>query len=265
MKKMLLTLLCAATCVACMAQTDIWYWKNNVAVKVEGVDSVTFTPPVETPVVPDTTSATGAENGYGYVDLGLSVCWATANVGAAHPYDYGLYFAWGETTGYTSDTSDGHSFAWANYQWCNGSNYRMTKYCTDSNYGTVDSLNTLEPADDAAAVNMGGNWRMPTKEELDELRDSCTWIWQEADNTEYNGVAGYKVTGANGNSIFLPAAGYRYRTSLSNANAYGFYWSASIYATRSDYAYRLYLDSNSANTDYYDRYRGHPVRAVLPE
>jgi hypothetical protein len=131
-----------------------------------------------------------------YVDLGLSVKWATCNVGATKPEEYGDYFAWGETT--PKDAYD-----WSTYKWCNGGPSTQTKYCTNSSYGTVDNKTTLDLSDDAACANWGGSWRMPTRAEQDELRNNCTWTW-----TTQNGVNGYKVTGTNGNSIFLPAAGY---------------------------------------------------------
>ena len=101
-----------------------------------------------------------------YVDLGLpsGTLWATTNVGAEKPEDYGLYFAWGETTGYTGDTNDGYLFDWASYKWCNGDYNQLTKYCYDisSGYnGFTDTLTELEPEDDAAYVNWGPDWRMP--------------------------------------------------------------------------------------------------------
>ena len=206
----------------------------------------------------------GTENGYAWVDLGLSVRWATVNVGATQPYDYGLYFAWGDTRGYTSDTSDGHNFGWENYKWCNGSSDTMTKYCTDSSYGTVDNKTTLDLEDDAAAVNMGGSWRMPTKAEQDELRTQCTWTWQAEGNADYNGVAGYKVTGTNGNSIFLPAAGDRNDASIGYPGTYGYYWSASLFEYSPDCAYYVNFISG-VDWDFSGRCYGLSVRAVLPK
>jgi len=142
------------------------------------------------------------------VDLGLpsGTKWANMNVGATAPEDYGLYFAWGETMGYTSDTSDGHSFDWENYKWCNGSGKTLTKYCTTSDYGTVDNKMVLDLEDDAAYLNWGDKWRMPTITEIQELLDNTTSEW-----TTQNGVYGRKFTSkSNGNAVFLPAAGYRY-------------------------------------------------------
>ena len=155
---------------------------------------------------------------YKYVDLGLpsGTLLADRNVGANAPEAYGDYFAWGETT--TKSTYD-----WSTYKWCQGSETTMTKYCTNSSYGTVDNKTVLDLEDDAAYVYMGTEWRMPTKEEQDELNSECTWMW-----TLLNKVYGYKVTGPNGKSIFLPAAGCRLDGSLYDAGSYGHYWSASL-------------------------------------
>ena len=186
------------------------------------------------------------------VDLGLSVKWATCNVGASKPEDYGEYFAWGETT--TKSTYD-----WSTYKWCNGSYDTQTKYCTDSSYGTVDNKTVLDKEDDAAAVNWGGAWRMPTKEEQDELRNNCTWTW-----ITQNGVNGYTVTGPNGNSIFLPAAGYRDDSSLIGAGGYGIYWSSSLNTYYTSDAWYVYFYSSSVYRYYDYRYYGHSVRPVCP-
>ena len=192
-------------------------------------------------------------NGHEYVDLGLSVKWATCNVGAASPLDCGDYFAWGETE--PKDYYD-----WSTYKWCNGSDNTLTKYCTESNYGTVDNKTVLDLEDDAAHVNWGGDWRMPTLAEQDELRNNCTWEW-----TTQNGVKGRMATSKiNGNSIFLPAAGYRYDGSLYAVGSSGSYWSSSLGSSDSIYAY--YLDFRSGYVDWsdYDRDFGRSVRAVCP-
>lgn len=202
------------------------------------------------------------ENGHEFVDLGLSVKWATCNVGATKPEDYGDYFAWGETKGYGQDTSDGRLFDWENYKWCNGSSSTMTKYCLGSSYGTVDKKKVLDKKDDAASVNWGGSWRMPTKAEQDELRNTsnCTWTW-----TTMNGVYGYKVVSKkNGNSIFLPAAGSRYDSSLGSAGSGGSYWSSSLREIYSSPACYLYFDSGYVDWKDYGRYLGRSVRAVCP-
>ena len=190
-------------------------------------------------------------NGHEYVDLGLSVKWATCNVGATSPEEYGDYFAWGETTPKTT-------YYWSTYKYCNGTSDSMTKYCTSSNYGTVDNKTTLELTDDAAHVNWGGSWRMPTLAEQEELTDNCTWIW-----TTQNGVNGYKVTSKkNGNSIFLPAAGYRNGSNLGNAGSNGDYWSSSLGASNSGSAYDLGFGSSVVGWNDIGRYYGHSVRAV---
>ena len=187
------------------------------------------------------------------VDLGLlsGTLWADRNVGADAPEAYGDYFAWGET-----ETKD--NYAWSTYKWCNGSDRTQTKYCTNSSYGTVDNKTVLELEDDAAYVNMGAEWRMPTLTEQIELLDNCTWEW-----TTQNGVNGRKVTGPNGNSIFLPAAGYRYGSSLSNAGSYGYFWSSSLNESHPYGAYVLYFYSGSYDWGYYGRYYGRSVRAVV--
>ena len=190
-------------------------------------------------------------NGHEYVNLGLSVKWATCNVGASKPEEYGGYYAWGEP-------EEKSNYDWSTYKWCNGSYDSQTKYCTDSYYGTVDNNTTLDPEDDVAHVKWGGTWRMPTFDEQKELLNNCTWKW-----TTQNGVNGYKVTGPNGNSIFLPAAGYRYGTVLSNSGIYGNYWSCSLDEGSSNNAYYLNFKS-SVYFDWFNSYRyyGLSVRPV---
>ena len=202
----------------------------------------------------ETKEKSSTENGHEYVDLGLSVKWATCNVGASKPEEYGDYFAWGETQ--PKDYYD-----WSTYKWCNGSMNTQTKYCTDSNYGIVDDKTVLEAADDAATANWGGAWRMPTGEEYYELRHNCTW-----ELTTQNGVNGYKVTGTNGNSIFLPAAGGRYLSDLSYAGRNGYYWSsllgtdAPFLACSLDFFYSGFVEVDYDN----GRHNGLSVRPVCP-
>lgn len=194
----------------------------------------------------------GTENGYTWVNMGLSVKWATMNVGATTPTDYGNYYAWGETatkSNYSNST----------YKYCNGSSSSMTKYCTSSSWGTVDNKTTLEPADDAAHVNWGGNWRTPTDAEWAELRTQCTWTW-----TTQSGVKGYRVTATNGNSIFLLAAGYRYDTDVVDAGSSGVYLSSSVDTNTSDCAYRVYFNSSNVGSYVSFRYLGSSVRPVCP-
>lgn len=190
------------------------------------------------------------------VDLGLpsGTLWADRNVGADSPEAYGDYFAWGETE------SKG-TYDWSTYKW--GYSGDLTKYCTESFYGIVDKTTVLDLEDDAAYVNMGTEWRMPTDEELIELLSKCTWTW-----TRQNGTYGCKVTGPNGKSIFLPAAGSIDESGLSDADPYGDgadlygdYWSASLYWTPI-YAKDLYFKSSNHRMGYSRRCDGRTVRAV---
>ena len=197
-------------------------------------------------------STTGTHNGHEWIDLGLSVKWATCNVGASSPSDYGSYFAWGET-------SPKSEYTWSNLKYCNDTTGdSFSKYNQDQ-AGTKDNKTTLELGDDAARSNWGGSWRMPTISEFQELKDNCTWTW-----TTQNGKNGYKVVSkSNGNSIFLPAAGYRYGTSLSNAGSYGYYWSGSLGESLSYGARGLYFDSDYHGTRNSRRRYGRSVRPVL--
>lgn len=186
---------------------------------------------------------------YQYVDLGLSVKWATCNVGANKPEEPGDYFAWGETK--PKDYYD-----WSNYKWCKGYSDYLTKYCDKSSYAYsssyVDNIYVLQLSDDAARANWGGNWRMPLKAELDELISACTWT-----QTTQNGISGYEVTGKNGNSIFLPKAGYKSEGSLKYLGEYGDYWSSTV---ATSYAYHLVYESIGTMS----RCRGLTVRPVCP-
>ena len=184
------------------------------------------------------------------VDLGLSVKWASWNVGASSPEEYGTYFSWGET-------APKWDYAWTTYKLCNGTWNTLTKYYFNSSYGTVDNKTVLDPEDDAAHVNWGGSWRMPTLEECEELINKCTWTW-----TSQNGVNGRLVTGPNGKSIFLPAAGSRNNTYLSYAGSFGYYWSSSLYTGGPSDAYLVYFDSDSVYWYGDDRYDGRSVRPV---
>lgn len=205
------------------AQRQMYVWQDGVKTtyEVANVDSITFSK-VENPD-PET-------DNHEYVDLGLSVKWATCNVGASKPEEYGDYFAWGET-------QPKHNYYWSTYKWCNGSSTSLTKYCTQSGYGTVDNKTQLELSDDAARANWGGSWRMPTDAELTELREQCTWTWS---------VNGHKVTSkSNGNSIFLPAAGYRDGSSLIHSGSLGYYWSSSLNTGTPSYAWYVGFDPGS--------------------
>ena len=198
--------------------------------------------------------ATSPVNGHEYVDLGLpsGLKWATCNVGASSPEDYGGYYAWGEI-------EEKENYSWNTYKWCNGSSTTFTKYCTNSRYGTVDNKTVLDPQDDVAHVKWGGSWRMPTEAEQDELRYNCTWTW-----TTQNEVNGYKLTGPNGNSIFLPAAGYRVGTSLDDSGSNGYYRSSSLRDNGSSSGSAYYLDFYDGLHDLYYKncYLGLSVRPV---
>ena len=215
-------------------------------------NTVAKAPVIEMPVV--SAAPQRRENGHEYVDLGLSVKWATMNVGASTPEDYGDYFAWGETT--TKST-----YNWSTYKLCNSDYDNLTKYNNSYSYGRIDNKNTLELIDDAARANWGGKWRMPTYAEMTELRNKCTWIW-----TTQNGVEGYKVISkSNGNSIFLPAAGYRSNSSLDYVGSYGYYWSSSLNTNYSSSAWYVYFNSsNESMSNGSRRYSGHSVRPVCP-
>lgn len=202
------------------------------------------------------------ENGFEYVDLGLSVNWATCNVGTANPWERGDYYAWGEI-----EPKDVYSDS--TYKWCVGSIKILTKYNNQSRYGpVVDNKTDLDPEDDVAHVKWGGSWRMPTVAELVELRDNCTWTWYSSDNTEFNGVAGYKVTsrieGYTDRFIFLPAAGCRDRTRLNGVGDSGLYWSSSLSADNPRDAYVLDFSSNYVFTYNYNRNLGFSMRPVCP-
>ncbi len=190
-----------------------------------------------------------------WVDLGLpsGTLWATCNVGASAPEEFGDYFAWGETK--PRDFYD-----WTAYDWSAGSSTTMTKYCTSSSYGYegfTDGKTELDLEDDAAYVNWGKKWRMPTYEQHTELYTQCTWTW-----TTQNGVKGYLVTGPNGNTMFVPAAGYHSERSHYSAGTEGRYWLSTLYSDRADHSYCLYFNSGSVSWDDSRRYRGFSVRAV---
>ena len=169
----------------------------------------------------------------GAVDLGLSVLWASCNVGATTPEEYGDYFAWGETTPKSSYSSS------------NSVTYGLSIEELKSR-GIIGADGNLTAAYDAATANWGSDWRMPTLDEMKELINQCTWEW-----TSVNGVNGrWVVTGPNGNSIFLPAVDYRYNTSLRHAGSDGYYWSATPYSP-SDGAFNLYFNVGGYDWGYY--------------
>ena len=182
----------------------------------------------------DNFETTGTINGYEYVDLGLSVKWAICNVGADFPRDYGDYFAWGET-----EPRD--NYLEANAYTCG---VEMDDIAGNSKY-------------DAAKANWGGSWRLPTSDEMQELVDSCTWEWMTMID-----VNGYLVTGSNGNSIFLPAAGLLYTMALNGDGSDGCYWSSTPYGSSTYRAYSLMFDYVNCLVHSFERYYGGSVRPV---
>ena len=196
----------------------------------------------------------GPSNGHEYVDLGLpsGTLWATCNIGASSPEEFGDFFAWGETT-------PKNYYNWDNYKWCEGSYNMLTKYCTEPSHGYngfTDGKTELDPEDDAAYVNWGAQWRIPTSDQIDELIHKCSWTF-----TTRNEVNGYLFTGPNGNTLFLPAAGRRYTESPSSEVYSCFYWSSTLWYYPES-ALSLFFHSTLKTVAANDRHTGLPVRAV---
>ncbi len=195
------------------------------------------------------------ENGYEAIDLGLpsGLLWATCNVGATKPEEIGEYFAWGETAS-TNNYFCEDTYKYGACYWYDESYSELTKY------NLIDGKTILDPRDDAATQNWGGNWRMPTMQEQQELIEHCTWLW-----TSLNGINGYQITGLNGNSIFMPTTGNYY---CSQEPYYpeteGFYWSSSLSTSNLNLAGNLSFNSLRYITDdaFYARCGGEAVRAV---
>ena len=183
---------------------------------------------------------------FDYVDLGLpsGLKWATCNIGESSPEEYGDEYAWGET-----ETKSYDSFSNWNYKWY--SSGTLTKY------NNIDKKTVLEETDDVAHVKLGGTWRIPTDAEWTELRTQCSWTW-----TRLNGRSGRLVTGKNGNSIFLPAAGASGNITRYYAGTYGNYWSSSLNTCDIYEAWYVTFDSDNFYRDSYTRYVGISVRAV---
>ena len=185
----------------------------------------------------------------GTVVNGKNVKWASFNIGASNQYEYGYYYAWGETE--TKET-----YYWAYYKHGTSSS-ALTKYNTSSSYGTVDNKTVLDPEDDVARVKLGGSWRMPTEEEWNALQTKCTWEWKVL-----NGVFGMLVTASNGNKIYLPAAGYMLGATLDQAGSYGYYWTTSIGTNNPGYGLSYYFLTQNWHTYNFIRPYGCSVRAV---
>ena len=204
---------------------------RNVLVKQSANSSVT---PDPTPG-PTPSGTKGSHQGHEWVDLGLSVYWATTNVGANSASAYGSYFAWGETS--TKTTYNFRTYKFTDFSNPSASYWGyFTKYCNKSGYGDVDGKTILEPDDDAATVNWGGSWRMPTFAEMNELLNNCTW-----EQTSEGGHKGYLVTGTNGNSIFLPLGGAKDESETLSEDEIGYYWTSTLSDTSPLGAMRLML------------------------
>ena len=252
--------------------------KNAAATwNVSGATGIPYGWTVETYSVTNT-------NGHDYVDLGLSyggnkILFATMNLGASSPEEYGDYYAWGESTKrYTSiigSTVTGGTFTWANAPYHTGDDYvtGWTKYIPTgqdsywSGEGSPDNKLELDASDDIVRKEWGGDWRMPTRYELALLVNNCTWEY----TADYNGtgVKGYVLTGSNGNTLFLPFAGYCDGTVRFNAGSFCYLWSSSLYPSTPRYAWYLYPrwtseDDAAHDMNTHTRYRGFSVRAVLP-
>lgn len=190
-----------------------------------------------------------AADGVEAVDLGLSVKWANMNVGAKKASGFGTYFAWGET-------KSKDYYSWNTYAWSKGDSQFLTKY------SNTDRRSQLAPVDDAAHVNLGSGWRMPTVDEFEELINNCTWEW-----TTLDGVNGYNVTSKKtGNSIFLPITGFRYYADTQFRSIMGVYWTSSLYTGNPNKAWCLEFNFSDIKVHYgnlsSNRFSGRCIRAV---
>lgn len=254
MRKLILFFCITFFSIGAMAQSCAFIYKSDgTYIRVDVTDTISFVAP----------PATGVENGYEWVDLGLSVKWATCNVGADSTHHFGNYYAWGETT-------PKEIYTWDNYKWCtiSAGDTIITKYNTDDYYEEFDNKYELDAEDDAASVNMGGKWRMPTYRERLELYEKCTFTWTE--NYNNTGVVGCIVTsnveGYIGRSIFLPAAGMYFSNGLANVNKGVYTWTKDKYYPYGEASYEAYngpcmLKGELKNYRSY-RFCGIPVRAV---
>lgn len=245
MKKIVLPfflLSCVLTISAQMSH-PVMIWQGGNKMTLINVDSITF---VQTPDVAESE----------FVDLGLSVKWAKCNLGATTESAYGNYYAWGETTTKTN-------YTWESYKYSAENNYyTLTKYVmNNSNYGYdgfKDGKYKIEASDDAATVNKGAAYRMPTYDEYLEMLDNCTFA-----NETVNGHNGLRVTGPNGNSIFLPCAGDRNGQNRGGVGDLGNYW---VGQTLNDDAYYISISryNNEFKISTYSRAVGYSIRPVMP-
>lgn len=198
----------------------------------------------------------GRISDHDYVDLGLpSGClWATNNVGANSPTEFGNYYAWGETF-------VKNNYSWSSYKWCDGSENSLTKYCFQEKNGTVDSLKEITNYDDVVVIEWGAGWRMPTRKELEELIDGCTWVW--VNDYKGSGIPGrVGISNTNRNTIFFPAAGFCDSTVCLEKGVNGYYWSSSINIPYSMTAMDLVVSEPYFDYRNLERCYGLPIRAV---
>lgn len=204
--------------------------------------------------IPVTSEVQEPERVFEEVDLGLRVKWASCNLGASLPSEAGVFVAWGEL-------EEKFVFSWENYYYADGSSNTITKYCTNNSFGHRDNLVTLLPEDDAANVIMGGNWRVPTDSDWEELLEKCQWVFSSV-----NSVPGYivksMVTGFTSSSIFLPASGYAGDCYYFSPGKAGYYWSSSITETTPSSAYCIFFSKSEAEWEQMPRYLGCCVRPV---
>lgn len=194
-------------------------------------------------------------DGHEYVDLGLpsGTLWAAMNVGATNPEEYGLYFQWGDIQGYANASTK--AFSWSDYKYGDGSTF--------TKYNSTDGKTVLDLEDDAVAANWGGDWRMPTETQFQELLNTnyCTNI-----QTTINGVNGRLFTSVtNGNTLFIPDAGDASDGSMDGVGDYGGVWSSSLFSSGVKCGRFLGFNSDDIDVDFNDRYFGQSVRGVVSQ
>lgn len=285
-------LIFASVCLAFIVATFTACWKNKSRDNLNNQNNhqQASTEKMNESSTQNDDGFTGTENGHDWVDLGFDTKWATCNVGATKPEEYGNYYAWGEIT--TKEIYTWNTYKYCTYNWIldykskiYGDHYassyiELIKYCVrsrDGKDGFTDTLITLEATDDAATANWGEPWRMPTQAEWNQLynRDNCIWIWTS--NYNRTGVAGsIVISRSNGNRIFLPAAGFCYGDSPLYRGEWGHYWSISCCSQPLSH-YAKNMSFNSRDTDLDDaiktermrycssseRFYGYSVRPVL--
>lgn len=255
MKKLILSVLTMAMLsFAAHAVTYVCVKKSDGQIDkydISGVEDIDFEDETDS-TADNGVTVSGNEGLYSYVDLGFKsgTKWATCNVGASKPTEYGDYFAWG-------DTKPKDDYGCNSYLYTTDGGKSFTQYDKAG-----DNLLVLLAADDAATANWGSAWRMPTKAEQKELLDGCDWKWvADFNGSGVNGRLG--TSKYNGATIFLPAAGFRQETILGYAGIYGLYWSSSLYVVDSNSANNIYFDGGNIDWNYYNRCSGLSVRAVL--